>query len=48
MVEANSVYMDLSVFHREDRKYSALWSNGYRDANWQRLARKVFKKVSPN
>src|SRR3989344_6355215 len=48
MVEANSVYMDLSVFHREDRKYSALWSNGYRDANWQRLARKVLKKVSPN
>jgi hypothetical protein len=31
--------MDTSTFRREDQKYSALWVNGYKDANWKRLAR---------
>ncbi|MBI4020250.1 MAG: methyltransferase domain-containing protein [Candidatus Aenigmarchaeota archaeon] len=33
--------MDAATFAKEDRKYSALWQNGYMDANWGRMARKA-------
>ncbi|MBS3113718.1 class I SAM-dependent methyltransferase [Candidatus Woesearchaeota archaeon] len=37
--------MDTIRFGRENRKYSALWQNGYGDANWRRLAKYVLAKV---
>jgi SAM-dependent methyltransferase len=39
--------MDPKTFAHEDRKYSTLWSDGYSEANWQRLAR-IVQKVSDN
>ena len=41
-------FMDLTVFRREDRKYSGLWADGYSDANWDRLAKRVFTKLNSN
>jgi hypothetical protein len=35
------------IFQKEDLKYSALWQNDYKDANWQRLA-KVGIRLSKN
>jgi ubiquinone/menaquinone biosynthesis C-methylase UbiE len=30
--------MDTNLFRKEDSKYSGLWQNGYKDANWHKLA----------
>jgi len=40
--------MDAETFAREDRKYSELWKDGYREANWKRLARAVLGSCTPN
>jgi SAM-dependent methyltransferase len=39
--------MDRLTFAHEDDKYSALWSDGYQQANWQRLARLIQKERDP-
>jgi 2-polyprenyl-3-methyl-5-hydroxy-6-metoxy-1,4-benzoquinol methylase len=38
--------MEHSFFAAEDDKYSALWKDDYRDANWKRLASIVLKKTA--
>jgi ubiquinone/menaquinone biosynthesis C-methylase UbiE len=40
--------MEKDIFIREDRKYSQLWMNGYKDANWIRLATVVLKEINEN
>ncbi len=35
--------MNETVFHREDQKYSSLWMDKYKDANWKRLAKTGLK-----
>jgi len=41
--------MDVATFNKEDKKYSDLWVNGYKDANWLRLAKEILKRVKiPN
>lgn len=39
--------MDKTTFQNEDKKYSELWQDGYKDANWKRLAMILLKEV-PN
>lgn len=38
--------MQARIFRQEDAKYSALWSNGYKDANWERLAKAAVERVN--
>ncbi len=41
--------MDVTTFNKEDKKYSDLWLNDYKDANWLRLAKESSKRVKiPN
>ena len=38
--------MDEKRFKIEDKKYSGLWKNGYKDANWKKLANEALKMKS--
>ena len=39
--------MELNIFRKEDTKYSQLWQNGYKEANWKKLISAVIDKAEP-
>ena len=40
--------MDKSTFLTENKKYSRLWQNGYKPANWERLAKALTGRIDPH